>query len=173
MSHHGCNDVYYRVLFCDIFFQTFAVSTCSPSPIQKIEHLQEMRISRRILHKRYGHQKINRSVLTSSDDVQSLHTQASIVGAGLAGSLLAVYLRRRGYSVDVFEKLEDMRKCTEGGGRSINLVLTSRGLHALDQVGLKETVENITVPVYGRALHSVDGEVVMYVAFSLVRTTVS
>ena len=95
------------------------------------------------------------------------------MGAGLAGSLLAVYLRRRGYSVDVFEKLEDMRKCTEGGGRSINLVLTSRGLHALDQVGLKETVENITVPVYGRALHSVDGEVVMYVAFSLVRTTVS
>ena len=125
-----------------------------------------MRISRRILHKRYGHQ-INRSVLISSDGTQSLHTQASIVGAGLAGSLLAVYLRRRGYSVDVFEKLEDMRKCTEGGGRSINLVLTSRGLHALDQVGLKETVENITVPVYGRALHSVDGEVVMYVAISL------
>ena len=88
------------------------------------------------------------------------------MGAGLAGSLLAVYLRRRGYSVDV-RKLEDMRKCTEGGGRSINLVLTSRGLHALDQVGLKETVENITVPVYGRALHSVDGEVVMYVAISL------
>ena len=117
-------------------------------------------ISRRILHKRYGH----RCILVSNR-INSLHTQASIVGAGLAGSLLAVYLRRRGYDVDVFEKLEDMRNCTTGGGRSINLILSSRGLHALDQVGLKEKVENITVPVYGRALHSVDGEVVMYDAF--------
>jgi len=103
--------------------------------------------------------RIHRSFLLSSSNAEELHTQASIVGAGLAGSLLAVYLRRRGYRVDVFEKLSDMRKCTEGGGRSINLVLTSRGLHALNQVGLKERIQEITVPVYGRALHSMDGEV--------------
>ena len=66
-------------------------------------------------------------------------TKASVIGAGLAGSLLAVYLRRRGYEVDVFEKMNDSRTLSDAlAGRSINLVLTSRGLDALREVGLED-----------------------------------
>jgi len=83
----------------------------------------------------------------------------AVIGAGLAGSLLAVFLRRRGYTVEVYEQLADPRRGIRGAGRSINLVLTSRGLDALEAAGSEvlAAVEAITVPVFGRVLHSTNG----------------
>ena len=81
-----------------------------------------------------------------------------IVGAGLVGSLLAVYLVRRGFEVTVYERGPDVRGLTARGGRSINLVLTHRGIHALERVGLADGAMRLTVRVMGRMMHSVDGE---------------
>lgn len=80
-----------------------------------------------------------------------------VVGAGLVGSILAIFLRQQGYSVRVYEKRPDMRTSDLGGGRSINLVATSRGLHALEQVGLKDEILALTSPVYGRMMHDEQG----------------
>jgi kynurenine 3-monooxygenase len=81
-----------------------------------------------------------------------------IIGAGLAGSLLAIYLARRGFSVDVFEARPDMRTAETGGGRSINLALSDRGIAALREVGMDEYMLGEAVPMYGRMIHSVSGE---------------
>jgi kynurenine 3-monooxygenase len=82
----------------------------------------------------------------------------TIVGGGLVGSLLAIFLVRRGKRVTVREQRPDIRKAGAEGGRSINLVISSRGIRALRQVGLDEVVSRITVPVAGRMMHSVAGE---------------
>ena len=81
-----------------------------------------------------------------------------VVGAGLAGSLLAIYLAKRGIQVDVFEARPDMRKGQTGGGRSINLALSDRGIAALREVGMDEYMLAEAVPMYGRMIHSVSGE---------------
>lgn len=81
-----------------------------------------------------------------------------VAGAGLVGSLWAIYLARMNHSVTIIEKRSDMRKATLDGGRSINLIITSRGIKALSDVGLWEEVKKITVPVYGRMMHSMTGE---------------
>ncbi len=78
----------------------------------------------------------------------------TIAGAGLVGSLLACVLRRIGYAVTVFEKRADPRAQVAQAGRSINLILTSRGLHALSQVGLSQAAKDLSVAVYGREIHS-------------------
>lgn len=80
-----------------------------------------------------------------------------VVGAGLVGSLLAIFLRQHGQSVTVFEKRPDMRISEVNGGRSINLVITSRGLHALEQVGLRSSILSMTTPVFGRMIHDISG----------------
>ena len=89
-----------------------------------------------------------------SESVQEIN----IVGAGLVGSLFAVMLKKKGHDVAVYEQRPDMRQEEIDGGRSINLVVTSRGVHALKSVGLWEKVSQICVPVYGRVMHSVEGE---------------
>src|SRR3954447_4529846 len=81
-----------------------------------------------------------------------------IIGAGLAGSLLTIYLARRGFQVDVFEARGDMRKETVAGGRSINLALSDCGIAALREVGMDEYMLAEAVPMYGRMIHSVDGQ---------------
>src|SRR5213075_270129 len=63
-----------------------------------------------------------------------------VVGAGPVGSLLALMLARQGHSVDVYERRPDMRRVEIGAGRSINLAVSTRGLHALHEVGLDEDV---------------------------------
>jgi kynurenine 3-monooxygenase len=83
-------------------------------------------------------------------------SKVTINGAGLVGSLLAIALKKRGHEVAIFEKRSDPRAAKKAEGRSINLILTSRGLHALDGVGLKEQALQLTVPVYGRLMHSLD-----------------
>jgi kynurenine 3-monooxygenase len=77
----------------------------------------------------------------------------TIVGAGLIGSLLAIYLAKRGYTVEVFERNCDLREVTPKRGRSINITLCDRGLKALDGAGVGQIVRNISVPVYGRLIH--------------------
>ena len=74
----------------------------------------------------------------------------AIVGGGLVGALLAVFLRRRGNPVIVYEARSDPRVGPLAGGRSINLIVTARGVHALRQVDLWGAVSTITAPVTGR-----------------------
>ncbi|MDT8325130.1 MAG: NAD(P)/FAD-dependent oxidoreductase [Bacteroidota bacterium] len=80
-----------------------------------------------------------------------------LVGAGLAGSLLSVYFARRGFHVDVRERRPDMRRETISAGRSINLALSTRGIHALGEVGLREEIMRLAIPMRGRMMHAVDG----------------
>ncbi|MEE8411068.1 MAG: NAD(P)/FAD-dependent oxidoreductase [Acidobacteriota bacterium] len=84
--------------------------------------------------------------------------RVSIVGGGLVGALLAVFLRRRGNPVVVYEAQPDTRASSAVGGRSINLIVTVRGIHALRQVGLWDAVSNITAPVTGRMMHDRSGD---------------
>ncbi len=78
-------------------------------------------------------------------------------GAGLAGSLLAVFLGRRGFEVTIFERRPDMRREAVGAGRSINLALAARGIAALEHAGLFEALKPILVPMPGRMLHDPQG----------------
>jgi kynurenine 3-monooxygenase len=86
-------------------------------------------------------------------------TESSItlVGAGLAGSLLAILLARRGWKVEVFEKRPDPRQRGYEGGRSINLALAERGLHALRVAGLQDAVMAQAVMMRGRMVHPLGG----------------
>lgn len=81
-----------------------------------------------------------------------------ILGSGLVGTLAAIFMAQKGFQVELFEARPDMRKTGTGGGRSINLVVTDRGLRALDKVGLKEKVLDISIPMKGRMLHDVQGQ---------------
>ncbi len=80
-----------------------------------------------------------------------------IIGAGLVGSLLSIYLRKRGYNVKIYERRTDMRKADLVAGRSINLALSDRGIKALEEVGLMEEIRKICIPMHGRFMHNADG----------------
>ena len=80
-----------------------------------------------------------------------------MIGAGLAGPLLATYLAKRGYSVEIFERRPDMRKESISAGRSINLALSIRGNHALKEVGLYDKIKSNTIPMKGRMIHDLNG----------------
>jgi kynurenine 3-monooxygenase len=79
----------------------------------------------------------------------------TVVGAGLVGSLIAIYLANRKYKVTVLERRSDMRKANVDGGRSINLALSTRGLAALEEIGLAETIRKNAIPMKGRMMHDV------------------
>ncbi|MEO7308741.1 MAG: NAD(P)/FAD-dependent oxidoreductase [Ferruginibacter sp.] len=80
-----------------------------------------------------------------------------IIGAGLVGSLLSIYLSKRGYKVKIYERRADMRKEDMVAGRSINLALSDRGIKALEEVGLMEEIRKICIPMHGRFMHNADG----------------
>lgn len=80
-----------------------------------------------------------------------------IIGAGLSGSLLAIYLAKRGIECEIYEARGDMRKNEMSAGRSINLALSNRGIAALKEVGLDEYMLAEAVPMYGRMIHDVQG----------------
>src|SRR2546422_8974549 len=84
-----------------------------------------------------------------------------IVGAGPVGSLLALTLARRGYQVEVYERRPDMRRVDIQAGRSINLAVSTRGLHALHEVGLDDDVLREAVPMLGRMTHALDGKLAL------------
>lgn len=81
----------------------------------------------------------------------------TLIGAGLVGSLLAIFLAKRGHKVSVFERRSDMRKAKIAAGKSINLALSDRGWKALDAVGMGDEIRKIAIPMYGRFLHQMDG----------------
>ncbi|MBC8107872.1 MAG: FAD-dependent monooxygenase [Anaerolineae bacterium] len=83
--------------------------------------------------------------------------QVAIVGAGLAGPLLACFLSRDGFDVTLYERRSDPRIAGFAGGRSINLALSARGIDALQRVGLADEVLNNVIPMHGRMLHEPDG----------------
>jgi kynurenine 3-monooxygenase len=90
--------------------------------------------------------------------MKSSSKQITLIGGGLNGPLLAVLLRQRGFPVEIFERRPDMREVQASAGRSINLALSARGIHALQQAGLWERMRNIVIPMKGRMMHSVSGE---------------
>ncbi len=83
--------------------------------------------------------------------------RVTLLGAGLAGSLLAVLLARRGFAVDIYEKRVDLRRHDISAGRSINLALAERGILALERAGLADAVRDLLIPMRGRMIHALDG----------------
>ncbi len=83
--------------------------------------------------------------------------QINIVGAGLVGSLLSIYLAKRGYKINIYERRPDMRKTTISAGKSINLALSDRGWRGLQGVGIADEIKKIAIPMYGRFIHNRDG----------------
>lgn len=81
-----------------------------------------------------------------------------IIGAGLAGSLLSLFLAKRGIETEVYEARGDMRLKEMSAGRSINLALSDRGITALSKVGMDEYMLKEAVPMLGRMLHCVNGD---------------
>lgn len=84
--------------------------------------------------------------------------KVTLVGGGLAGSLMSIYLAKRGYDVYIYERRDDMRSGNYVGGRSINLALSTRGLRGLAKVGLDQEVLDISIPMSGRMMHPVAGD---------------
>ena len=82
----------------------------------------------------------------------------TVIGAGLAGPLIAVLLARRGLPVVLLERRSDPRAGPVGGGRSINLALSARGIRALERAGLFADVAPLLLPMRGRMLHAPSGE---------------
>lgn len=81
----------------------------------------------------------------------------AVVGAGLVGSLHSILMAKKGYQVDVFEKRSDLRKVNLEGGRSINLALSDRGFKALELAGVANEIKEISIPLFGRKMHDLEG----------------
>ncbi|MBL7923151.1 MAG: FAD-dependent monooxygenase [Bacteroidia bacterium] len=81
----------------------------------------------------------------------------TLIGAGLVGSLLSIYLSKRGYKVNVYERRPDLRSNRISAGRSINLALSDRGWRGLDKIGIGDEIRNVALPMKGRVMHGVDG----------------
>jgi kynurenine 3-monooxygenase len=86
------------------------------------------------------------------------HQLITLIGAGLNGPLLARSLVQRGFRVEIYERRPDFRKVRVSAGRSINLALSTRGIHALSQAGLWDSMRQIVIPMKGRMMHSLNGE---------------
>jgi len=80
-----------------------------------------------------------------------------LIGSGLAGGLLAAYLGRRGHEVDLYERRTDPREGNIVGGRSINLAISTRGIHALKQIGIADEALRSAIPMRGRMIHDKSG----------------
>jgi kynurenine 3-monooxygenase len=83
--------------------------------------------------------------------------KVAVVGAGLVGSLQAILMAKKGYDVHVYERREDLRKATLLAGKSINLALSDRGWKALELAGIAEDIQAISIPMYKRCMHALDG----------------
>src|SRR5437667_5583180 len=84
-------------------------------------------------------------------------TKFVLIGSGVAGGLLAAYLGRRGYDVDLYERRADPREGKIVGGRSINLAISTRGIHALEQIGIAHEALQHAIPIRGRMIHDKSG----------------
>ena len=81
----------------------------------------------------------------------------AVVGSGLVGTLLAIYLKKQGHTVHVYDRSPDIRT-VQFSGRSINLVMSNRGWKAMEDVGLDDEIRKIGIPVDKRAIHLKNGE---------------
>lgn len=81
-----------------------------------------------------------------------------VVGGGLVGALQSIYLAKRGYQVDVYERRSDLRTAKLIAGKSINLALSDRGWKALERAGISDDIKEISIPMHGRMMHSISGE---------------
>src|SRR5437762_2028516 len=84
-------------------------------------------------------------------------TKFILIGSGLAGGLLGAYLGRRGHDVDLYERRADPREGNIVGGRSINLAISTRGIHALEQIGIAKEALRHAIPMRGRMIHDRSG----------------
>src|SRR5436190_6610908 len=84
-------------------------------------------------------------------------TKYVLIGSGLAGGLMAAFLGRRGQEVELYERRADPREGNLVGGRSINLALSTRGIHALEQLGIADEVLRHAIPMPGRMIHDKSG----------------
>ena len=78
----------------------------------------------------------------------------AIVGSGLVGSLLSIYLRKRGHFITVYDRRPDIRTI-EFSGRSINLAMSDRGWRSLREIGIEDDIKKIAIPLDKRAMHVV------------------
>ena len=83
----------------------------------------------------------------------------TVIGSGLTGPLLSIFLAQRGYQVKLMEKRPDIRKTNISPGRSINLALSQRGIRALKSAGVFEEIELLLIPMKGRMVHHSTGEI--------------
>ena len=83
----------------------------------------------------------------------------AVVGSGLVGTLLAIYLKKLGHTVHVYDRSPDIRT-VEFSGRSINLVMSNRGWKTLEDIGLDDEIRKIGIPVHKRGIHLQDGSFV-------------
>lgn len=97
--------------------------------------------------------------MTESGPTPGGGTRFTVVGGGLAGSLLAILLGKAGHSVEVYERRGDPRQGKSGEGRSINLAISTRGLAALHRAGLDREILATAIPMPGRMMHSSKGEI--------------
>lgn len=81
-----------------------------------------------------------------------------IIGAGLVGSLLGCYLSKKSFKIDIYEGREDIRIKQLSAGKSINLAISERGIHALKEIGIFEEIKPIIIPMKGRMIHSLEGK---------------
>ncbi|TAF35760.1 MAG: FAD-dependent monooxygenase [Cytophagales bacterium] len=95
--------------------------------------------------------------MTNSDNRNSSR-HLTIIGGGLVGALLSIVMAKRGYRVDVYEKRSDYRASDAYAGRSINLALSDRGWNALRAAGIGSEIESVAIPMYGRMMHDLNGE---------------
>ena len=84
--------------------------------------------------------------------------QITLIGAGLVGSLLSIYLAKRGYKVTIYERRPDMRTNRISAGRSINLALSDRGWRGLEGVGIADEIKKVAIPMKGRMIHGIDSK---------------
>lgn len=82
----------------------------------------------------------------------------TIIGSGLVGSLLSIYLVKRGHNVTLYERRPDMRTNRISAGRSINLALSDRGWKGLEGVGIADEIKKVAIPMRGRMMHALDGK---------------
>ncbi|MAO72244.1 MAG: kynurenine 3-monooxygenase [Flavobacteriales bacterium] len=87
-----------------------------------------------------------------------MQKEVTIVGAGLVGSLCSLFMTKRGYKVNVFERRKDLRSEIITAGKSINLALSTRGWTALKKAGVESEVKKIAIPVYKRVMHDENGK---------------
>ncbi len=82
----------------------------------------------------------------------------TLIGSGLAGGMMAAFLGRGGHEVDLYEQRGDPHAGNLVGGRSINLALSTRGIHALQQLGIADEVLQHAIPMRGRMIHDRSGD---------------